>query len=64
MVQGVYHILIQGEQHRHDSYSNIIWNIVVPLKVLLLAWRTLKKRIGTKENLVLRGVVLHALCCA
>lgn len=43
--------------HDFDSHLYILWKKVVPLKVSLLAWRTINKRIPTKDNLICHGVV-------
>lgn len=55
-VKRVYHIVTHNVHHDRNSHSNILWNKVVPLKVLLLAWRTINKRISIKGNLICHGV--------
>lgn len=44
MVKDACHILSQSEQSGPDYHLDIIWNKVVPYKVLLFAWRTFKRK--------------------
>jgi hypothetical protein len=40
--------------------SDLIWH--KPLKVSMLAWRLLRNRLPTKDNLVTRNIISHDTC--
>lgn len=53
-------MLMQQEMHNHDVASEALWHKNVPLKVSICAWRLLRNRWPTKDNLVCRGVITSA----
>jgi len=63
-VRGVYDLLTSHEQpHLHQNLE-LIWHKQVPLKVSIFAWRLLRDRLPTKENLANRGIIsLEARMC-
>jgi hypothetical protein len=40
-----------------ESVTTLDYNTQVPLKVSIFAWRLLRDRLPTKENLVTRGIL-------
>jgi hypothetical protein len=40
-----------------DATSNLIWHKQVALKVFVLAWRLLRNRLPTKDNLVACNII-------
>jgi len=56
-VKGVFNMLTHDDQQVQTSFTNIIWNKVVPLKVSLFAWILLKNGLPTKDNLARLGVL-------
>jgi len=63
-VRGVYDMLTSQEQPQLHSNMELIWHKQVPLKVSILAWRLLRDRLHTKNNLANRGVIpLEARLC-
>ena len=56
-VQSAYKVMV----HRHHSTSTVslkvLWHNDVPLKVVLFAWRLIRDRLPTKDNLFRRGVI-------
>jgi hypothetical protein len=62
----VYDLLTtQDQPHLHQN-SELIWHKQVPLKVSIFAWRLLRDRLPTKENLAKRGIISvdSQMCCA
>jgi hypothetical protein len=43
-----------------DATENLIWHKQVPLKASIVAWRLLKGRLPTKNNLQRRGIIQSA----
>jgi len=43
-----------------DATEKLIWHTQVPLKVSILAWRLLRDRLPTKNNLHTRGIIAEA----
>ena len=63
-VRGVYDMLTSQEQPQLHSNMELIWHKQVPLKVSILAWRLLRDRLPTKNNLANHGVIpLEARLC-
>lgn len=66
----VYHLLTTADQSIHFVIWDLIWHNQDPLKVLGFAWRLLRNRISTKDNLfdetffirILNYVWLVAIC--
>ncbi|GAU36546.1 hypothetical protein TSUD_277520 [Trifolium subterraneum] len=54
-VRGVYRILTSRAPVTLSPAEDLIWHKQVPLKVSIFAWRLLRDRLPTKENLVTRG---------
>ena len=54
---GAYQLLTSQVHHVVDAADNLIWHKHVPLKVSILAWRLLRNRLPTKENLLNRGII-------
>jgi len=40
-----------------DVTGDLIWHRMVPLKISILAWRLLRDKLPTKNNLVRRGII-------
>ena len=57
IVKGAYHILTSVEEHPVRGLFDDVWHKNVPLKVVLFAWRLLRNRLPTKDNLVRRRVL-------
>jgi len=58
-VRSVYQMLTSNESHTLHAASDLIWHIQVPTKVTILSLRRFRKRLLTKDNLVVRGIVNH-----
>jgi hypothetical protein len=58
-VRGAYNLLTTTDALDTDAASNLIWHKHVPLKVSVLAWRLLRKRVPTKDNLAQRNIIPH-----
>lgn len=63
-VRSVYQKLTSQEFLSFDGTSDFIWHKQVPLKVSIMAWRLLRNRLPTKDNLVARGIISHEISCA
>jgi hypothetical protein len=58
-VRGVYQMLTSQPVQTSEVLSDLIWHKQVPLKVSIFAWRLLRNRLPTKDNLCVRGVIPH-----
>jgi hypothetical protein len=47
------------DSHGVKASSNLIWHKHVPLKVSVLAWRLLRNKLPTKDNLATRNIISH-----
>jgi hypothetical protein len=56
---GVYKFLTGQEFHSFDAIRDLIWHKQVSLKVSIFAWRVLRNRLLTKDNLVARDIITH-----
>jgi len=56
-VRGAYYFLTSQEHHLGDGRGDLVWHSHVPLKVSILAWRLLRDRLPTKNNLLRRGIL-------
>jgi len=56
-VRGAYYILTSQVQLLGDDKGDLVWHKYVPVKVSFLAWRLLRDRLPTKDNLLQRGVL-------
>jgi hypothetical protein len=56
-VRGDYSMLAFKELHDEEAPIDMIWHKQVPLKVSVLAWRLLRNRLPTKDNLVRRHIL-------
>jgi len=56
-VCGAYHILTTQVSPLVDLTEDLIWHKQVPLEVSILAWRLLRDRLPTKNNLLRRGII-------
>jgi len=52
-------LLTSQKYHNLDASSDLIWRKQVLLKVSIFAWRLLRDRLPTKNNLVARGIISH-----
>ena len=50
-------MLMRQKMHVHDDFSDAVWHKSVPLKVSICAWRLLRNRWPTKDNLWRRGII-------
>jgi hypothetical protein len=57
-VRGAYEILTAQDAQETASTSDLIWDKQIPMKVSVMAWRLLRNRLPTKDNLV-RWHVIH-----
>jgi hypothetical protein len=57
-VRGAYKTLTVLDDHDTTVTSDLIWHQQVPLKVSVTAWRLLRNRLPTKDNLVRRHIIL------
>jgi len=63
-VRGVYDMLTTQEQPQLHPNMELIWHKQAPLKISILAWRLLRDRLPTKNNLANHGVIpLEARLC-
>ena len=51
-VSGAYHILTTPTEPTDVGLLDLVWHKQVPLKVSIFAWRLLRDRLPTKNNLV------------
>ncbi|GAU44687.1 hypothetical protein TSUD_183450 [Trifolium subterraneum] len=56
-VRGAYNLLTRTDMVVEDDPTDLIWHKQVPTKVSILAWRLLRNRLPTKDNLVRRHVI-------
>jgi hypothetical protein len=63
-VRGAYALLTRVDVANEVVVFNLIWHKLVPLKVSMLAWRLLRNRLPTKDNLVTHNIIFHeaSLC--
>ncbi|GAU40282.1 hypothetical protein TSUD_60730 [Trifolium subterraneum] len=54
---GAYQLLTPQVTATMDEVEKLIWHSQVPLKVSSFAWRLLRDRLPTKENLVAQGIL-------
>jgi len=59
-VRGAYQILTTPAFTTFDETRDLIWHKQVPLKVSIVAWRLLKDRLPTRNNLLRRDIGQHA----
>jgi len=59
-VRGAYQILTTQVAPLRDETRDLVWHKQVPLKVSILAWRLLRDRLPTKQNLLRRGIIQSA----
>lgn len=57
IVRGVYQMLMRQEMHNYDAVSEAVWHKNVPMKVSICAWRFLRNRLPTKDNLVRHDII-------
>lgn len=50
-------MLTSKEDHTFDEFLDFVWHKQVPLKVSIWAWRLLRNRLLTKDNLVKRDII-------
>ncbi|GAU10297.1 hypothetical protein TSUD_420400, partial [Trifolium subterraneum] len=63
-VREAYQILTSHQSMPLADVGDLIWHKQVPLKVSILAWRLLRNRLPTKDNLANRGIItLEAQSC-
>jgi hypothetical protein len=55
-----YQLLTSQDSVSLDDAEDLIWHPHVPLKVSIFAWRLLRDRLPTKNNLVSRGILSSA----
>jgi hypothetical protein len=55
--RGAYEILTAQDVHDTAAISVLIWHKQVPLKVSVMAWRLIRNRLPTKDNLVRRNII-------
>ncbi|GAU14474.1 hypothetical protein TSUD_250140 [Trifolium subterraneum] len=60
-VRGAYDLLTSTGGQTEAATTNLIWH--VPLKVSVVAWRLLRNRLPTKDNLVRRHIIPNVLIC-
>jgi hypothetical protein len=56
-VRGVYTLLARTEVPEEVATTTLIWHKQVSLKVSVLAWRVLRNRLPTRDNLVRRHII-------
>jgi hypothetical protein len=59
---GAYEILTTHDAHDTVAISDLIWHKQVPLKVSVMAWRLLRNRLPTEDNLVRRHIIHPDAC--
>ena len=52
-------MLTSNESHTLHPASYLIWHRQVPANVTILAWRLLRNRLPTKDNLVVHDIISH-----
>jgi len=57
IVRGAYSIMTNQAHHIGDDIGDLVWHKQVPLKVSIIAWRLLRDRLPTKNNLLQRGIM-------
>jgi hypothetical protein len=55
-VKEAYKVTVSNKRYLGFVVSYLIWNKIVLLKVVLYAWRLLKDRLPTKDNLIFGDV--------
>ncbi|GAU43501.1 hypothetical protein TSUD_92120 [Trifolium subterraneum] len=65
-VRGAYDLLTSRGDQGVAATTDLIWHKQVPLKVSVAAWRLLRNRLPTKDNLVRRHIIPQGahLCVA
>jgi hypothetical protein len=58
-VRGAYKVLTDVGFHGVEASSDLIWHKQVSLNVFVLAWRLLRNRLPTKDNLTTRNIIYH-----
>ncbi|PNY09288.1 hypothetical protein L195_g005834 [Trifolium pratense] len=58
-MRGAYALLTSTDADTVAGAFEVIWHNQVPLEVLILAWRLLRDRLPTKDNLVARNIISH-----
>ena len=58
-VKGTYNFLTTADESIARGLFNDVWHKNVPLKVSIFAWRLLRNRLPTKDNLLRRRVLQH-----
>jgi len=58
-VKGAYHLLTSVDEPLARGLFDHVWHKHVPLKVSLFAWRLLRNRLPTQDNLVRHRVLHH-----
>ena len=58
-VKGTYHYLTATDVPLERDLFDTVWQKQVPLKVSVFAWRLLRNRLPTKDNLLRRRVIHH-----
>ncbi|GAU10332.1 hypothetical protein TSUD_422680, partial [Trifolium subterraneum] len=56
-VRGAYQLLTSHQPIPLTDTEDLIWHKQVPLKVSIFAWRLLRNRLPTKDNLAHRGII-------
>ncbi|MCH79554.1 cysteine-rich receptor-like protein kinase [Trifolium medium] len=56
-VKSAYLRLTTRDHHEVDTMSTLLWHPQVPVKVSVLAWRLLRNRLPTKDNLAVRNII-------
>jgi hypothetical protein len=56
-VRGVYTLLTSRHVLEVEALTHLLWHKQVPLKVFVLAWRLLRNRLPTRDNLVQRHII-------
>jgi len=59
LVKGAHKLPISQVSYNVAVTSDLIWHKQVPLKVSILAWRLLRDRLLTKDNLVMCDIIFH-----
>lgn len=56
-VRGAYQLLTVTDNNNFGAEIALVWHKQVPTKVSIFAWRLLRDRLPTKDNLVSRGIL-------
>jgi hypothetical protein len=56
-VRGTYTFLTSRHVSEVEALTNLLWHKQIPLKVSVLAWRLLRNRLPTRDNLVRRHII-------